>query len=60
MADDEELAIEPTRDEIDRMEGPVLDSVRAAVARQALVLSSLAGATPTAGRTSNGRTARTP
>jgi thioredoxin 1 len=24
MADDEELAIEPTRDEIDRMEGPVL------------------------------------
>ena len=43
-----------------RMVGPALASVRAVVAREALVLSSLAGAAPAATRTPNGRGPRTP
>jgi DNA-binding IclR family transcriptional regulator len=43
-----------------RMEGEALVGVRAAVAREAQVLSSLAGAAPAAVRTPNGRVARTP
>ena len=39
---------------------PALASVRAVVAREALVLSSLAGAAPAVTRTPNGRGPRTP